>query len=128
MGRTVHYRTRQAVSSEELKALERIVEKYNNEFEWGRERLKLWSSAGGPFPRGVAWGFTKVADDAEGKLVLRAVKEMSKTTPRLTWLVYDEGGLTNGKELVLKRGNVVDARLPGGFHMSFASKKFLYKK
>jgi len=107
MGRTLHYRTEQAVSSEELKALERIVERYNNAFKWRLERVKLWSSAGGPFPKGVAWGFTKVADDVDAGLVLRAVKEMSKTTPRLTWLVYDEGGLTNGKELMLKRGDVV---------------------
>ena len=104
MGRTLHYRTKQAVAPNELKALERIVEKYNNEFEWRREQIKLWSSAGGPFPRGVAWGFTKVADDAEGKLVLRAVKQMSKAVPRLTWLVHDEGGLTGGGELALKRG------------------------
>ena len=106
MGRTVHYRTEQAVSSEELKVLERIVEKYNDAFKWRRERMKLWSSAGGPFRRGVAWGFTKVADDAEGKLVLRAVKEMSKATPGLTWLVHDEGGLTGGRKLALKRGKV----------------------
>jgi len=109
MGRTVHYRTKQTVAPDELKLLERIVAKYNNEFEWRRERLKIWSSAGGPSPKGVVWGFTKVADDAEAKRVLRAVKEMSKTTPALTWLARDEGGLTGGKELVLKRGRVAGA-------------------
>jgi len=109
MGRTLHYRTKQAVAPDELKALERVVEKYNNEFEWRRERIKIWSSAGGPFPRGVVWGFTKVSDDAEAKRVLRAVKEMSKTTPELTWLVRDEGGLTGGGELVLKRGRAAGA-------------------
>jgi len=112
MGRTLHYRTEQAVTPEELRALERIVEKYNDAFKWRLERVKLWPSAGGPFPMGVVWGFTKVADDVEGKLVLRAVKEMSKTTPRLTWLVRDEGGLTNGKELVIEKGNVVGTRSP----------------
>jgi hypothetical protein len=106
MGRTLHYRTKQAVAPDELKALERIVEKYNNEFEWRRERIKIWSSAGGPFPKGVVWGFTKVDDDAEGKRVLRAVKEMSKATPRLTWFVRDEGALTCGRKLILKRGKV----------------------
>jgi len=104
MGRTLHYRTKQAATPEELKALKRIVEKYNDAFKWRLERVKLWSSAGDPFPIGVVWGFTKVADNVEGKLVLRAVKEMSKTAPRLTWLVYDEGGLTGGKELSLKGG------------------------
>jgi len=106
MGRTLHYRTGQAVTSEELKTLERIMEKYNKLHKWRRERMKLWLSAGGPFPRGVVWGFTKVADDVEGKLVVRAVREMSKATPRLTWLVHDEGGLTGGRKLALKRGKV----------------------
>lgn len=106
MGRTLHYRTKQAVAPDDLKALERIVAKYNNEFEWRRERLKIWSSAGGPFPKGVVWGFTKVADGAEAKRVLRAVKEMSKTTPEMTWLVRDEGGLTGGEEIELKRGRM----------------------
>lgn len=109
MGRTVHYRTNQSVAPDELKALERIVEKYNNEFDWKRERIKIWSSAGGPFPSGIVWGFTKVADDMEAKRVLRALKEMSKKTPELTWLVRDEGGLTGGGELVLKRGRVTGA-------------------
>jgi len=109
MGRTLHYRTEQAVTSEELRALERIVEKYNDSFKWRLERMKLWSSAGGTFPRGVAWGFTKVADDVEGKLVLRAVEEMSRAKPRLTWLVYDEGGLTGGRELVLRRSKAAGA-------------------
>jgi hypothetical protein len=109
MGRTLHYRTKQAVAPDDLKVLKGIAEKYNNDFEWKRERIKIWCSAGGPFPKSVVWGFTKVADDAEAKRVLRAVKEMSKTTPELTWLVRDEGGLTGGKELVLKRGRVAGA-------------------
>ena len=105
MGRTLHYRTEQAVTAEELKLLRRVSERYNRLHQWKRERIKLWSSdVGGPFPKGVVWGFTKVADDGEGKLVLRAVKEMSKTIPKLTWLVYDEGGLTDGKEISLKGG------------------------
>jgi hypothetical protein len=112
MGRTLHYRTKQAVAPDDLKALERIVEKYNNEFEWRRERIKIWSSAGDPFPKGVVWGFTKVADDAEGKRVLRVVKEMSKTIPGLIWLIYDEGWLTDDKELIIEKGDVVGTRSP----------------
>jgi hypothetical protein len=104
MGKTVHYRTKQAVAPSELKALNMIVDKYNNEFGWRRERIKIWSSPECLFPKGVVWGFTKVADDAEAKRVLLAVKEMSKTTPDVTWLVRDEGGLTNGRELGLERG------------------------
>ena len=97
------------MAPDDLKALKRIVDNYNNEFEWRRERVKIWSSAGCPFQKGVVWGFTKVADDAEAKRVLQAVKEMSKTTPELTWLVRDEGGLTRGGELVLKRGRAAGA-------------------
>jgi len=110
MGRTVHYRTTQAVAPDDLKALKRIVKKYNTEFDWRRERIKIWPSAGCPFPKGVIWGFTKVADDAEAKRVLRAVKEMSKAIPELKWLIYDEGGLTGGKEFVIEKGDVVGAR------------------
>lgn len=95
----------------ELISVKGIEEKYNSSYRWKREGIKLWmAGASDPLPRGVIWGFTKVFDDEEGKLVLRAVKEMSKVTPRLTWLVYDEGGLTKGKELMVERGVVIGAR------------------
>jgi len=97
------------VTAEELKLLRRVAEKYNGLHGWKRERIKLWlSEAGGLLPKGVVWGFTKVADDKEGKLVVQAIKEMSKATPLLTWLLYDEGGLTGGKELIIRGGKVVE--------------------
>lgn len=96
---------------EELVLLKQVEEKYNRLYRWKREGIKLWlAGADDPFHRGVLWGFTKVYDDEEGRLVLRAVKEMSMVTPRLTWLVYDEGKLTKGKELVLEKGKAVGAR------------------
>jgi len=49
-------------------------------------------------------GFTKVVCDQDAELVLAAIKEMSAATPRLTWLVYDEGGLTKYKWAKLKAG------------------------
>jgi hypothetical protein len=111
MGRTLHYRTKQAATAEELKLLRRIENKYNRLHEWKRERIKLWSSnAGDPLPKAVLWGFTKVADDKEGKLVVQAIKEMSKVTPRLTWRLYDEGGLTGGKIAVMRKGNLIESR------------------
>ena len=112
MGRTIHYRTKQAVKLEELVLLKRIEGMHNKARRWKKEGIKLWlADAVDPFPRGTLWGFTKVDDDRDGRLVLRAVEEMSKATPRLTWLVYDEGGLTKGRKLVLKRGNAIDAQL-----------------
>ncbi len=111
MGRTLQYRTKQAVTAEELKLLRRIEEKYNRLHEWKRERIKLWASnTGDPLPKAVVWGFTKVADDKEGKLVVQAIKEMSKATPRLTWHMYDEGGLTGCKELMIRESKVVEKR------------------
>lgn len=99
------------MTAEELKLLRRVVKKYNRLHEWKRERIKLWSSnAECPLPKDTAWGFTKVADDKEGKLVVQAVKEMSKVTPRLTWLMYDEGGLTGSKEFIIREGKVVEKR------------------
>jgi hypothetical protein len=53
-------------------------------------------------------GFTKVFGDEDAKLVLAAIKEMSTATPRLTWLVYDEGGLTNDMWMKLKAGKFRD--------------------
>lgn len=99
------------MTAEELKLLRRIEEKYNRLHEWKRERIKLWSSnAGDPLSKAVVWGFTKVADTKEGKLVVQTIKDMSKATPQLTWLMYDEGGLTGGKELIIREGKVVEKR------------------
>jgi len=43
-------------------------------------------------------------NNQDRKLVIQAIKEMSKTTPRLTWMFYDEGGLEKGKWVKLRGG------------------------
>jgi Ni2+-binding GTPase involved in maturation of urease and hydrogenase len=53
-------------------------------------------------------GFTKVICEEDAELALAAIKEMSAATPRLTWLVYDEGGLTNDMWVKLKAGKFRD--------------------
>ena len=53
-------------------------------------------------------GFTKVICEEDAKLALATIKEMSAATPRLMWLVYDEGGLTNDMWMKLKAGKFRD--------------------
>lgn len=68
------------------------------------ERIKLWRKDDILTclePRAARWGFSKVRDGGKERL-LRALELMSAATPRLTWIVYDEGEL---KEFVLKGGN-----------------------
>lgn len=100
MGRTLHYRTKEAVSAEEFGQIQEIVKRYNAGHEWACENIKLWKEASG-----VIWGFTKVGDnDRDRKLVIQAIKEISKKMPRLTWMFYDEGGLEKGKWVRFKGG------------------------
>jgi len=100
MGRTLHYRTKEAVTAEEFEQILGIVKKYNAGHEWAYENIKLWKEASG-----TLWGFTKVNDnDRDRKLVIQAIKEMSKTTPRLTWMFYDEGEVEKDKWATFKGG------------------------
>jgi hypothetical protein len=102
VGRTIHYQTQEIISQEEHELLLRIVGKYNKSGKWSRERLKLWRTHEAPKP-GVEWGFTKVGNEAEARLVVSAVKEMSAAIPRLTWVLFDEGKPSKGK-IIIKNG------------------------
>jgi len=97
------------VSVEELERLKRIEKKYNSSQRWMERGMKIFIE---PDPEeklsNVVCGFAKVGCDEDAELVLAAVKEMSATTPRLTWLVYDEGGLTNNMWMKLKAGKFRD--------------------
>lgn len=123
MGRTLHYQTKEAVTAEELKQLKEIKNKYNRGHEWVFECIKLWKKShiwnapviqldGSVKKRSdsdnALWGFTKVnSNDEDGKLVIKAIKEMSRITPRLTWILSDEGGLLNSRKIVIKKGKVL---------------------
>jgi len=108
MGRTLHYRTKQSVSAEELKRLKRIEKKYNSSQRWVERRMKIFIDPDIEDKLKTFCGFTKVVCDEDAELVIAAIKEMSVATPRLTWLVYDEGGLTNDVWVKLKAGKFRD--------------------
>ena len=116
----VHYQTLEAVNPEELRALQAIKERFNEQRDfWGK--IKLWRKADileGLEPSGARWGFTRVSSDAERQQVLSTIRRMSEATPRLTWLIYDEAN--GGKEIVFawwreseldgRRGKLPDMR------------------
>jgi len=56
-------------------------------------------------PGGARWGFTRARDEKDRLRLLTTLRKMSRATPRLTWVMYDEGN--GGKEVVLKGGVVV---------------------
>ena len=100
----IHYQTLEAVSPNELRALRAIKERFNGGkgFE---ERIKLWRKddiLACLEPGEARWGFSEVHDGGRPGL-LHALKRMSAATPRLTWVVFDEG---ERKELVLRGGEV----------------------
>ncbi len=103
MGRTLHYRVKEAVTVEEFEQVREIANRYNARHKWAYENIKLWRETGG-----ALWGFTKVNDSArDRKFVIQAIKEISKTTPRLTWLFFDEGWLGKGEWATFKGGKQV---------------------
>ena len=100
---SIHYQTLEAVEPRELQVLRAIKEEFNAG-KSPSERIKLWRKDDILTclePREARWGFSKVQDGGKERL-LRALERMSEATPRLTWIVYDEGDL---KEFVLKGGN-----------------------
>ncbi len=99
--RTVHYWTKEPVTAGELERIREVGGRYNVGHEWTRERIKLWRES----PGGELRGFTKVGDcGRDGEVVVRAVLEMSRVTPRLTWVLFDEGLLTGCREIIIRRG------------------------
>jgi len=100
----VHYQTLEAVEPEELQRLLRIKTKFNEDRSFW-ERIKLWRKSDilqGLEPSGARWGFTRARDDEDKLKVFKTIREMSRTTPRLTWILYEESN--GGKEVVLKGG------------------------
>ncbi|MEW6222940.1 MAG: hypothetical protein AB1476_06560 [Candidatus Hadarchaeota archaeon] len=105
--RIVHYQTLEPVGSEDLAAIRRIREGFNDgKGFW--DRIKLWRKSDvleGLQPRESRWGFTR-AKSEKGKLaLLGTLQRISEATPGLTWVIYDDGN--GGKELILKGGRAV---------------------
>ncbi len=103
----IHYQTLEAVDLEELQALRAVKAQFNEQRSfWGR--IKLWEKSdilAGLEPKGARWGFTRVRDDHDRLQVVLTIRRMSQVTPRLTWVLYDEGD--GGKEVVLRGGRHV---------------------
>jgi len=94
---------KETLTVKEFERIQEIADRYNARHKWAYENIKLWRETSG-----ALWGFTKVNDSArDRKLVIQAIKEMSKTTPRLTWLFFDEGWLGKGEWAKFKGGKQV---------------------
>lgn len=105
--RLIHYQTLETVGPEELRALRALKEEFNSQRSFN-ERIKLWRKSDileGLEPRDARWGFTQVRNDEERLRVVLLVQRMSAATPKLTWVLYDEGN--GGREVVLKGGKPV---------------------
>jgi hypothetical protein len=103
----IHYQTLEAVCPEELRALRALKEEFNTQRSFN-ERIKLWRKSDileGMEPRDARWGFTQVRNHEERLRVALAVRRMSAATPRLTWVLYDDGD--GGREVMLKGGRHV---------------------
>jgi hypothetical protein len=105
--RLIHYQTLEPVGPEELQALKRIKERFNEGLGFWK-RIKLWRKSDileGLEPQESRWGFTQVQDEEERLRVLLTLKRMSEVAPGITWVVYDEGN--GGTELIIRAGRVV---------------------
>ena len=110
MGRMLHYQTEEAVSAGEFELLKEVMHKYNAPRRSSGERIKLWRKSDilkCLTPADALWGFTKIHDDADRELMLKAVREMSVVAPRLTWILYEENGQAGNKEVIIRDGEVV---------------------
>ena len=108
MSRMLHYQTEESVGIREFELLKGVMRKYNAPRRSSGERIKLWRKSDilrCLTPPDALWGFTKVRDDAERELVLKAIREMSTAVPRLTWVLYDENG-SEGREITIRDGMV----------------------
>ncbi len=103
----IHYQTLEDVGEEELRLLLRIKSKFNEDRGFW-DRIKLWRKSdilNGLEPSDARWGFTRAKDGDDRRRLILAIRNMSKTTPRLTWVLYDDNN--GGKEIVLKGGVTV---------------------
>ena len=110
MGRMLHYQTEEAVSAGEFELLKEVMHKYNAPHRSSGERIKLWRKSDilkCLTPADALWGFTKIHDEADRELMLKAIREMSVVAPRLTWILYEENGQAENKEVIIRDGEVV---------------------
>jgi len=108
MGWRIYYQTKESVSDEELSKLKELLEKFNVSRRSAGCRIKLWRKCDildCLSPMNSRWGFTIVHDAEEREALMEILFKMSEATPRLTWLLLDEGN--GGKEVVVRGGRLV---------------------
>jgi hypothetical protein len=111
ISRILHYQTEESVKVRELELLKEIICKYNAPRRSGGERIKLWRKSDilkCLTPPDALWGFTKVRDDGERDLVMKTINEMSIAAPRLTWVLYDENGSSENREILVRDGKIIN--------------------
>jgi hypothetical protein len=122
ISRILHYQTEESVKVRELELLKGIVCKYNAPRRSGGERIKLWRKSDilkCLTPPDALWGFTKVRDDEERYLVMKTINEMSIAAPRLTWVLYDENGSSDSREILVRDGKIINgATIEGGLELT----------
>jgi hypothetical protein len=110
------------VKVRELELLKGIVCKYNAPRRSGGERIKLWRKSDilkCLTPPDALWGFTKVRDDEERDLAMKTINEMSIAAPRLTWVLYDENGSSDSREILVRDGKIINgATIEGGLELT----------
>jgi hypothetical protein len=102
----IHYQTLEAVGKEEFRALCRIKDSFNERRSF-IDRIKLWRKSDildELEPRDARWGFTRACSKEERLKVILAIRQLSRATPHLTWVVYEE---VNGREVFLRGGKPV---------------------
>ena len=85
----------------------RIKDRFNERRSFF-DRIKLWRKSDileGLEPKGARWGFTRLRGNEDRLKVILTIRRLSQATPRLTWVVYDEGN--SGREVVLRGGRPV---------------------
>ena len=111
ISRILHYQTEESVKVRELELLKGIMCKYNAPRKSGGERIKLWRKSDilkCLTPPDALWGFTKIRDDGERDLVMKTINEMSIAAPRLTWVLYDENGSSESREILVRDGKILN--------------------
>ena len=78
MGRTIHYRTKEAVTAEELEQIRGIANKYNAGHDWAHENIKLWREASGTLLD--ASGTLRATDPSTGITVAGKLDALAQTS------------------------------------------------
>ena len=103
MGRTIHYKIMEDISDGKIEKIQREIEKINKKENWEFEKLKLLNK-GSPFENDNVWGFIKIRENEEIKVVLDYLKSISSKFPKITLVISVEGDPVQSK---IRNGEVI---------------------